>query len=271
MRIHNKIILRIKDGLELSEEGFEYAGPVAECKGGSSSTTTTQPWSGQEPYLTDVMQQAQSLEGTPLQQYSGETVAGFTPEQTLAQDLTTQRALTGNPLLGQAQQLTSDTLQGKYLDPNSNPWLEKSFQSAAGDVTNKFLQTTMPEIKKAAIGAGAYGGSRQGVAEGIASTGLQDELGKVATGIYSPAYTQERSLMGQAATQAPALAEADYTDISKLAGVGEEKQGMQQSLDDAAKQAYQFTQTEPWNRLGMYSNLVSGGQGGTTAGTYSGK
>lgn len=77
--------------------------------------------------------------------------------------------------------------------------------------------------------------------------------------------------MGQAATQAPALAEADYTDISKLAGVGEEKQGMQQSLDDAAKQAYQFTQTEPWNRLGMYSNLVSGGQGGTTAGTYSGK
>jgi hypothetical protein len=43
MRIHTRIVLEMRTGRELEEEGFEHSGPVALCKGsgGGSSTTNT--------------------------------------------------------------------------------------------------------------------------------------------------------------------------------------------------------------------------------------
>jgi len=269
MKIYRKLVLN-SAGSIIEEDSYEYAGPIAECKGGSSTTTTAVP-SWQQPYLENIYTRGLGLSGEPIQKYPGTTVAGFTPEQQAAQGWTTQRALLGSPLQKAGQQEALNTIQGNYLDPNSNPWLSQTYETAARDVTRKFAETTMPQIKNAAMGSGAYGGARQGVAEGIAGRGLGTELGDLASKIYGPAYQQERGLQTQMATQAPTMAAADYADISKLAAVGEEQQAMEQAKIDAAIKSWEFSQLEPWQRLGMYSNLVTGDYGGTTSSMSSGK
>jgi hypothetical protein len=93
----------------------------------------------------------------------------------------------------------------------------------------------------------------------------------MATQIYGQNYQTERERQNAAVMNAPTMAAADYADIGKLAAVGEEKQAMDQANIDAAAKAWEFYQTEPWNRLGMYSNLITGDVGGTTMSTGGGK
>lgn len=315
MKIYTKVVWNLK-GEVIEEESYEYSGSVAECKGGGgTSTTTTAVPSWQEPYLQNIYGLAQGQSEKPIQYYPGTTVAGFTPEQTAAQTATTNRSLLGNPLVPQAQgelsktmggeyfgreyvnplsqAETNKTISGAYLDPNTNPWLAKTYETAAKDVAKTFGQVTMPMISKEAGAAGMWGGAREGVAKGAALTGFSENLADLATKIYAPAYETERgrqvgatesaqALANQqyqaerarqtaAVTQAPALAEADYSDIAKLAAVGQEKQAMNQAQIDAALKAWEFSQMEPWQRMGMYSNLITGDVGGTTLSTGGGK
>ena len=226
---------------------------------------------GSNPIFSDVYGRAQAQSTKPMTYYPGQTVAGFAPEQSLAQELTTSRALMGSPVQKAGQDVSLATLTGQYMDPASNPWLAKTFEEAATGATKKFGEATLPQLRSGALAQGAFGGSRLGIAEGMASQALADELGSIATGIYGPAYQQERGLQQQAMMAAPQLAEAEYSDIGKLAGVGEEKQTMEQALIDAAMKAWNFYQQEPWERMGMFSNLITGDVGGTTMGSYSGK
>lgn len=79
----------------------------------TTTTTNTQPWSGQEPYLQDVFAQARGLfEGPGAQFYPGQTVAGLTPEQMTALSGTAQRAADGSPLTNQAQSSLQGLLGG---------------------------------------------------------------------------------------------------------------------------------------------------------------
>ena len=269
MKIYKRVVIG-PDGLVKEEESYEYTGPIIALKGGDSSTTTEIPeW--QQPYLKDIYGQAAGLGEKNIQYYPGQTVSPFTPEQTAAQTATTTRAMRGSPLLGAAQAENLKTTQGQYLDPSTNPWLTKTYDVAAKDVAKTFGQTTMPMIAKEAGAAGAWGGARQGVAQGAAATGFAGELSDLATKIYGPAYQQERGIQQAAVGMAPGLAEADYGDISKLAAVGQEKQAMDQAQIDAAMKQWEFSQMEPWQRLGMYSNVLTGETGGTSISTGGGK
>jgi len=272
MKIYEKVVIGV-DGQIVEEVSYELPGgsPVALCKGGGSSTTTTEVPEWQAPYLKNIYSLGAAQSQKPIEYYPGSTVAGFQPEQTAAQWATTQRALQGSPLLGAAQQENLQTVQGQYLNPDTNPWLAKTYETAAKDVTNTFGQTIMPGITKEAGAAGAWGGAREGVARGTALTGFAGELSDLATKIYAPAYEAERNRQQAAVGVAPGLAEADYGDISKLAAVGQEKQAMDQAKIDAALEQWQFSQMEPWQRLGMYSNLITGDVGGTTLSTGGGK
>jgi len=60
------------------------------CGGGTQvSTSTTEPWEGQKPYLTGGFKEAKRLynKGAP-DYYPGETLAGFDPMQKAAQQAT---------------------------------------------------------------------------------------------------------------------------------------------------------------------------------------
>jgi len=115
--------------------------------GGGGHTTTTQYTSSlpeyAEPYFMDVMGRAQEASLTPYQTYGGERVAGFSPYQEAAQQMTGQIALGGTPTALQAGQqlagLTAGQLAGFNYDPAAFGYQQiySPDMNLAGDVSAK--------------------------------------------------------------------------------------------------------------------------------------
>lgn len=216
--------------------------------------TTTQnisePWAEQRPFLTRGFQAAeQDILNQPLEYFSGNTVVPFAPQTEQALQQQEQRALSGNPIVGQAQGQISDTLAGDYLfNPNYNPLVESITASVMPGVDSAF---NLGNRFGSPLHAQAMA---QGISRELAPFAFQD-------------YRQGRAEQQQAAAQAPALAQQDYFDIGQLRGVGAEREGLagREIQDQLAR--HQFEQTEPYSRLAAYMGLIGGGYGGQTTST----
>lgn len=221
--------------------------------GGSSSTNTVQkadPWAGQQPYLSDVMSQAQGLQNNnPIQYYPGQTFADMSPETQMSLDMQTQRALAGSPLNNAAQQNLTDTLSGKFLDPNTNPYLQ------AG--SDQILAKVLPQINSqfARTGTGNSSMAARAAAEG--ATGAMGQLAM-------ENYNQERMAQQRASLMAPQLAQQDYADAARLGEVGSVREDLAQQGINDQMQRFQFENMAPWQQLGLYNSLIQGSYGGQT-------
>ena len=91
---------------------------------------------------------------------------------------------------------------GKLLSGNVNtdPY-NATFDAASHRLTDNFNNAVMPAIGQGATVAGQYGGSRQGVAEGLAAKGLGQAQSDLAANMYGNAYTQAQNNMANAAGQ----------------------------------------------------------------------
>lgn len=77
---------------------------------------------------------------------------------------------------------------GDVLRPDSNPFLQQAIQAATTPIVQNFQERVMPGIASEAVSAGGFGGSRQGVAEGIASRGMSQAVGDVASSMSNQNY-----------------------------------------------------------------------------------
>src|SRR5690606_27224239 len=218
-------------------------------KGGGKTTTTTnsEPWKGQQPYLTFGFGEARKIYDSGAPQYfPGQTLAGIDPAQTAALNATEQRAMMGNPLVPMAQGQIYDTLGGAYLDPATNP----GFQT----VLDRTRAAVLPGIDSSFSMAGRTGSGLHGRAVG---EGLGDAIGS----LVFQNYNTERGRQFGAATLAPQLAEADYADLARLGQVGDARRALEQAQinDDIAR--YNFEQNAPWQRLANYMQMVQGNYG----------
>ncbi len=91
------------------------------------------------------------------------------------------------------------------LNPSLNPYVGSMIESAQQDLTQDFLRNVMPAISDNAQSVGGYGGSRQGVAQGIASEGLLEGLGDISTRLLSNAYGQGLQQQRAAWNMAPQM------------------------------------------------------------------
>lgn len=231
------------------------------CHGGSDpepasvpTQTTTQnisePWSEQRPFLTQGFQAAQQdILNRPLEYFPDSTVVPFAGQTQQALQQQEQRALSGNPLLGQAQQQVGQTLAGDYL---TNPAFDQLSQSVAAQV--------LPGVDTGFALGNRFGSPlhAQAVAQGISR-----ELAPFAFQDYRVGRAEQQA----AAQQAPGLAQQDYFDIGQLRGVGAEREAQSgRELQDRLSR-FQFEQTEPYGRLAAYMGLIGGGYGGQTTST----
>lgn len=219
--------------------------------GGSTqtSTQTSAPWSGVQPYLTDLLKRGQNVTNNPYNFYNGDTVAGFSPEQEMGFNLGTQRAIAGSPTLDAANRNTTSTLNGDYLNPGSNPYLKQNVNTALNDVQTRV---------NSQFSGNNYGSSAN-------QELLTRNLGETAGQMYGQNYSNERNNQMQAANQAQGLAGADYQDANYLQGIGAQRQGLaNQYLGNAAGQFNQAAQF-PYQQLQRYQGVVNAGtgQGGT--------
>jgi hypothetical protein len=122
----------------------------------------------------------------------------------------------------------TNTINGQFLDPATNPYLKATYDKAARSVQDTYNYTTMPQLSRAFGNQQAFGGSSAyGEAFGKANQGLATGLSDLATGIYGQNYQAERGRQFTGALGAPEYANAytqsPYSNVNSymnLAGKG---------------------------------------------------
>lgn len=237
--------------------------------GGQQSTQTIQkadPWAGQQPYLSDIFAQAQNLNANAKPQYyPGQTVAGQAPATTQAQDY--MMNLAQNQMPGYAQNVMgANNFALNAPDINQNPAFQSAVTAAINPAVRGFQTAVMPTIR-ADFGQGEnYGSSRRGIATGLASEVLANNIFSTAATMGSQAYGQGLEAQSRAMALSPQVLAALQQPAMSMDVVGQQQQAYQQDLINAEMQKWNFGQTAPWQALTQYQNLVQGNYGGSTFG-----
>lgn len=310
--------------------------------GGGQNTvqTTTQELAPeQRELLSSVIPVAKDFVQNPPQQFPGSSIAGFTPLQQQAQQMTLGAAqgmlpLTqnipgqannimqgwaqGNQQFGQQAQQGQQQLQdilgfqagsltqqpgldmltsGQVLFPETNPALQAAMQGAVNPMIRNFERSILPGISSQAVASGGFGGTRQDIAEGIAASDLQQQIGDVGAQFANQAFGQGLNAMTQglgiqqqgigqliqgqlggqqAANQAaqtqqqglagaqqfmqalPEILRTGTLPAELVSAVGEQEQGMQQALLNEQVQRFINEQLIPFSAAQDVAALAFG-------------
>lgn len=267
--------------------GMELMGPakglLGGSKGSSSSTATANFNPIIEPYVKDITKRAQNLSNQAYVPYTGERVAGFTGDQTQAQNMTRdmmgQYGSVFGDALNQFGQLSQQAMGNTQIDPNRiqelmNPYAQQVIDRTKTGVIDDY-QRSMAGIGDQAVNMGAFGGSRQGVLEGMATQGLYDTLGDVQYRGLQDAYNQglgatvqemglknqglglAGNMLGQQVGSAQAGQQYGLTDAQALGQSGLQQQALQQLGLDVNYEDFLAQQEDPYTKLSYFNSIVS--------------
>lgn len=156
-------------------------------------------------------------------------IAGFDPLQTEAQ----QQALGAR---GAQQQIadqalaSSDFLSTAARDIQSNPFLQGAFEAAVRPINEQLSQVALPNVRSEFDTVGAFGGTRQGIAEGLAIQGAQQTAGDITSRIGSEAFGQSLDAQIKALGLAPQTGQLQLQPAATTSAVGDVLQNFQQQL-----------------------------------------
>lgn len=236
--------------------------------GGKTQTTTTDtsPWKEQQPYLLSVFQQAENLANQPKTMYGGALTAGKTASDTAAENYLSQYAGT---LAGQ----TGNNLNamnwafGQNLDVGNNPYVQGQMAANTNRLYQDLNDKTVPAIRSQFGSTGQIGGSRQGIAEGLAAQGVARAAADSNANILGEAYQNALGTFNNALSNVGQVQQAGTMPGTLQAAVGESQRGFTQADIDEQIARHNFAQNEADARLAQYASLVGGNFGGTTVST----
>lgn len=283
--------------------------------GGSQTTTqTSEPWKEQKPYLQKGFSEAENIyDQGPAEYYPGNTYVDLSDPTMQGLEGQTNKALSGPGVIGDASSYASNVLSGGGDNPyapllgagaggladtasgsflNSNPYLDATFNQAAGRMGEQFSDTVLPGIAAQFGNAGGAGSALHG--EMLAKAGGQfgDSLSNLATNIYGGNYSQERDRMTGAqsglmntgaglyntavgertnlAGMAPGLEEAGYMPFDKLRDAGKEYEAFGERVLEDDINRFNYEQNKDLSSLQDYMAMISGNYGGTSVSRSSG-
>lgn len=244
----------------------------------SDTKTTTQ-------VLTPEQQWLASQAGAKYKEFSAtsptlpgaSSIAGFDPSQIAGQNDVLGAADTARGTVQGANTQSQKLTAGDYLDPD-NASTAGAIRAATRPITDTYRDVTMPAIGADASTSGSggisanFGGSRQGVAEGLASRDMINKVGDTSAAIANTARQSNMDQMLKAIGLAPQTAASSSIPGGMTSTVGDIRQGQQQTEMSADTQADQFKQFLPllmaqW--LGQGASSLPGGST-TSVGTSSG-
>jgi len=237
-----------------------------------------------EAYKLGLLESAKNLSQQQLQ-LPAYQVAGFSPLQEQARSLATQGIGSYAPFLQAGQQaleagITSvgqgmgpaslETLQGY-----SNPYQQMVTQNAIDEMRRQYDISRQAQSAQA-VGAGAFGGTREGVQRAEMERGFQDIATQRMYQDLAQNYAQAQNLAAQQQTRAlqggqlygtlagqqGAFGEAaqrlGLQDVNTLATFGQQQQQLGQAQLDAAR-ATQLQQTmAPYQQTAFLSDIYKG-------------
>jgi hypothetical protein len=231
---------------------------------------------------------AEEIAARPYQAYGGNLVAGFAPEQEQAFRMTQAQAGATAPLYqtaaGTATGLTGyqapSFLQGdvsQYL----NPFISQ-VENRAISRGQEALQQNLNQISAQAARAGAFGGSRQAIQEGVAQAEAAKNVADLSAQLRMQGYTDAagrlendlaRQMAGtqvqlQAAGMLPGIAQAQQgaalTDAASIEAIGAQRQALQQAQLEDAYARFMDERNYPIEMLNLRLGATSATPYGTT-------
>lgn len=217
---------------------------------------------------------AQQVANQPYQAYTGQTVAGFSPDQLSAMDYARSNVGAYQPvydagisMANQSGMYQPDQVRaGQFTDANvgeyMNPYLDQVESNALRNIQGA-TQLAVNKIGDQAATSRAFGGSRQGISEGVTIAEGTKQAGDLSAKLRSDAYNQamqqinadqNRSLQANMANQSAGLQNAGRqlqaaqtmsgiadqgnaaigADTARMLAIGQAQQDMEQKyLDDA--------------------------------------
>jgi len=225
--------------------------------GEQESTQQVIPWSGAQPHLTSLFSQAQNLNasGSPGY-YPGQTFAGRDPLSDQAQNLKLNYATSSMPgQIYDAQRAQSFALNSP--DAANNPYVQNMMQSNQFLANRNLNENLLPQIASGAMAAGQVGGSRQGIAEGLAMRGTQEALANANASTMMDAYGKGLGAQQGALALSPQTMAMGMQPMDIMSQVGQYNTGIDSQALGADMDRWNYNQALPWENLGKYSNIVS--------------
>ena len=242
----------------------------------------------QEGFQKDIFRAARDLAGAPI----------LTPEQQVAQfDPLQQRAIqlgaagigSYQPLLNEAaagtRAATGQGLRAEGMyDPSMTRQFMDPFQQEVIDASLRDIsragEMERQKLSDAAVGAGAFGGSRDALLQAEQYRGQMQQMADTAARLRSAGFQQAQQagmgafeaarsrdlgiagLLGQTAGQTATLATQGQAqagqDIATLQGLGAMGQQQQQAVFDAQRATQLERLYEPYKRVGFMADIMSG-------------
>lgn len=258
--------------------------------GGGTPTQVTKseiPSWIQQP-IQENIQLAGQLAARPYEAYQGQTVAGFSPMQQAAQQYATQGVGYSLPAYAQAQQVAAQEtgyqapqFLGSDISGYMSPYTQNVIDVAQQQLQRQ-TQQQLQNIGQQARAARAFGGSRQGLQEGVLraeaarsagelAANLQNQAFQQATALQQADFARQQAASGQrlgAAQQLAALGAGGQAaigqDVSLLAGLGSQQQALQQAQLQDQYRRWQEAQQYPLQMLALRQAAIPGGGVGQT-------
>lgn len=163
------------------------------------------------------------------------------------------------------QRFMTGEIDTRYLDPQA--------EAIVNRMTQNTMQNVMPGIRSGAVASGQYGGSRQGIAEGLAASQLQEDIAPALTGLYGQAFenAQQRAYGTSTGLNQQAQEIAQQNAANELAKQQFNAQlGMQRNVQELQRQGQDISTRQAglgalqslgeWNR-GEADRAIAASQG----------
>ena len=208
---------------------------------GSTRTETSVPGYQEDAYKK-LYGMGEKVAQLPFTLYTGPQVAGFNPDQLAGFDAT--RNMFGQSMAFDPRgQLAEMGLEPLKVNSFYNPFQEQVIDNTMADL-NRGRQLQIQSDQDAAIGRGAFGGSRSAVLEAETNRNFADRAGNLASSLRSQGFDRATSLAGQDMSrdmqnrqfQSGLLGgqlSDQYRNLGLLSGIGSQQQGLQQAGMDA--------------------------------------
>lgn len=268
---------------------------------GGGSTNTIQkadPWEGVAGFLAGNQEAGiQGLYGRAYdwlnaqgpQYFPGQTLAPTDWMVTHAEDLALNRAKAGSPLLTQANEYFSKAARGDFLSGNAtargdflnaNPYLDAMVNASTRDINRNFTENVLPGVASQFAAGGRYGSGAQTGVLGRVSNDYTTNIGDIVSkirgtnfmnerGLMESAIARERGFQTSAAGMLPTLANEDWANISRIAAIGEQRQGRRQDEINADIARWNYNENLPLSKLNAFASILQGtaGLGGMSSST----
>lgn len=194
------------------------------------------------------------------------SVAPIQPSQTAGANQAIADAGTQTQIAQNAANLQAFLTNPNLLNPATNPAEQAAIDAATKPIYQQLTEATLPALRSGAAGAGQYGSSRQGIAEGLASQAASQAAGMTGAQISNADYQAGLDAMTRAMGISPSIGTEQTQGATTTSGAGDYLQNLQTQQDQERLQRAFYNMGLPLSQAQNLTNLAAAQPGaGVTA------